>query len=61
MKVTMGRKAKLKKARKSLSKENNVMQNNSDKFIQHVERQGYSLRKPQTAPSMPEKRIDPQV
>ena len=61
MKVTMGRKAKLKKARKYSSQENKVMQNNSDQFIQHIERQGYSLQKPQTAPSMPEKRIDPQV
>lgn len=57
----MGRKAKLKKARKLPSKENRVMQNNSDQFIQHIERQGYSLKKPQTAPNMPEKRIDPQV
>ncbi len=57
----MGRKAKLKKERKSNPENRSNSQSNSDQFVQHLERQGYSLKKPQIAPEMPEKKIDPQV
>ncbi|MDJ0659206.1 MAG: hypothetical protein QNJ42_06905 [Crocosphaera sp.] len=57
----MGRKAKLKKERKTTPKkiDNNV--NNTDQFVEHLERQGYSLKKPKMAPDMPDKNIEPQV
>ena len=57
----MGRKAKLKQKRKSHPKNRENSRNNSDQFVQHLERQGYSLNKPETAPEMPKKKIDPQV
>ncbi|MEM8780153.1 MAG: hypothetical protein AAGF26_15030 [Cyanobacteria bacterium P01_G01_bin.49] len=57
----MGRKAKLKKARKIYSDQIEANQNNSDQFVQNLERQGYSLKNPKIAPNMPEKRINPQV
>ncbi|ACB50682.1 hypothetical protein cce_1332 [Crocosphaera subtropica ATCC 51142] len=57
----MGRKAKLKKERKSHPQTVNHCGNSSDQFVQHLERQGYSLKKPKMAPDMPEKKIDPQV
>ncbi|MEA5512169.1 hypothetical protein VB715_20555 [Crocosphaera sp. UHCC 0190] len=57
----MGRKAKLKKERKSLPNENNGSQSNPDQFVQHLERQGYSLKQVKIAPDMPDKPIDPQV
>ena len=57
----MGRKAKLKKERKSRSKKVDVSGVNSDEFVKHLERQGYSLKKPKIAPEMPEKKIEPQV
>ena len=57
----MGRKAKLKKARKSQPQKIDNCHNNSDEFVQHLERQGYSLKKPKIAPEMPKKKIEPQV
>ena len=57
----MGRKAKLKKERKSAPQKIKHSEANSDQFVQHLERQGYSLQKPKMAPEMPEKKIDPQV
>ncbi len=57
----MGRKAKLKKERKSHPENRGNFRSNSDQFVQHLERQGYSLNKPETAPEMPDKKIDPQV
>lgn len=57
----MGRKAKLKKERKAQSKKIDNDVNNRDKFVQHLERQGYSLKKPKMAPDMPDETIEPQV
>ncbi|MDJ0510559.1 MAG: hypothetical protein QNJ64_15095 [Crocosphaera sp.] len=57
----MGRKAKLKKARKSQPQTVDTSNNNSDEFVQHLERQGYSLKRPEIAPDMPNKNIEPQV
>ncbi|MDJ0578541.1 hypothetical protein [Crocosphaera sp.] len=57
----MGRKAKLKKERKSNPKKVDSSGVNSDEFVKHLERQGYSLKKPKIAPEMPEKKIEPQV
>ncbi|GBF79339.1 hypothetical protein [Aphanothece sacrum] len=57
----MGRKAKLKQRKKSqinLSKPELI---DSDQFVQHLERQGYSLKKPNLAPEVPQKRIEPQI
>ena len=57
----MGRKAKLKKARKCQPEKIDNSKHNSDEFVQHLERQGYSLKKPKIAPDMPNKNIEPQV
>ncbi|WP_198648559.1 hypothetical protein [Cyanothece sp. BG0011] len=57
----MGRKAKLKKERKEQPKQLKKSSQNSDQFVQHLERQGYSLKKAKMAPDMPNKKIDPQV
>ena len=57
----MGRKARLKKERKSHPENRENSQSNSDQFVQHLERQGYSLKKAKMAPEMPDKKIDPQV
>lgn len=57
----MGRKARLKKERKSHPKNRENSQTNSDQFVQHLERQGYSLKKAKMAPEMPDQKIDPQV
>ncbi len=57
----MGRKAKLKKERKEQPKQRKNSSQNSDQFVQHLERQGYSLKKAKMAPNMPEQKIDPQV
>ncbi|MDJ0845572.1 hypothetical protein [Crocosphaera sp.] len=57
----MGRKAKLKKERKIQPKKIDNDLNNRDQFVQHLERQGYSLKKPKIAPDMPDKTIEPQV
>ena len=57
----MGRKAKLKKERKTKPKKIDHDVNHTDKFVQHIERQGYSLKKPKMAPDMPDKNIEPQV
>jgi hypothetical protein len=57
----MGRKAKLKQVKKSqinLSKPELI---DSDQFVQHLETQGYSLKKPNHAPEVPQKRIEPQI
>lgn len=57
----MGRKAKLKQVKKShinLSKPELI---DSDQFVQHLERQGYSLKKPNHAPEVPQKFIEPQI
>ncbi|MEL4897235.1 hypothetical protein [Crocosphaera sp. Alani8] len=32
-----------------------------DKFVENLERQGYSLKNPKMSPGVPEKKIDPQV
>jgi hypothetical protein len=57
----MGRKAKLKKEKKLQPKKPDNSSTTSDKFVQNLERQGYSLKKPQIAPNMPDKHIEPQV
>ncbi len=57
----MGRKAKLKQERKTSPQKGEISGNSPDQFVQHLERQGYSLKKPKMAPDMPEKKIDPQV
>ncbi len=57
----MGRKAKLKKSRKSETQKTDTSKHNSDQFVQHLERQGYSLKKAKMAPDMPNKNIEPQV
>lgn len=57
----MGRKAKLKKERKEQPKKSKNNVQNSDKFVQHLERQGYSLKQAKMAPDMPEKKINPEV
>ena len=57
----MGRKAKLKKERKNSSQKIDDSKMNSDQFVQHLERQGYSLKKAKMAPEMPDKKIEPQV
>ena len=57
----MGGKAKLKKERKSNPKNVDSSGVNSDEFVKHLERQGYSLKKPKIAPEMPDKKIEPQV
>ncbi|CCQ64134.1 hypothetical protein [Crocosphaera watsonii] len=57
----MGRKAKLKKKRKSSPKKVDNSGANSDEFVKHLERQGYSLKNPKVAPDMPDKKIEPQV
>ena len=57
----MGRKAKLKKERKSSPKKVDNSGANSDEFVKHLERQGYSLKNPKVAPHMPDKKIEPQV
>ena len=57
----MGRKAKLKKERKSNPKKVENSGVNPDEFVKDLERQGYSLKKPKIAPEMPEKKIEPQV
>ncbi len=57
----MGRKAKLKKERKSHPKKRDNSSINSDQFVQNLERQGYALKQPKIAPDMPDKHIEPQV
>ncbi|ACK66131.1 hypothetical protein PCC8801_2099 [Rippkaea orientalis PCC 8801] len=57
----MGRKAKLKKVRKSQSDLSSFPQSNPNQFVNNIERQGYSLNRPERAPDVPQKRVDPQV
>lgn len=57
----MGRKAKLKQARKSPLDQPNSVPSDRDQFVQHMERQGYSLKRTELAPEVPRKRIEPQV
>ena len=57
----MGRKAKLKKVRKSQADSSNSPQTNPNQFVKNLERQGYSLKNLERAPDVPQKRVDPQV
>ncbi|MGB5594249.1 MAG: hypothetical protein WBM62_09515 [Crocosphaera sp.] len=57
----MGRKAKLKKERKSYPNKIDNSSTNSAQFVQNLERQGYALKQAKIAPDMPDKHIEPQV
>jgi hypothetical protein len=60
----MGKKAKLKKVRKEIDLSGtNEVNNHAEPqhFVKQLERQGYSLKRIQRAPDVPENRIDPQV
>lgn len=57
----MGRKAKLKKVRKMSLEKGVNHSKDPDKFVENLERQGYSLKNPKMSPGVPEKKIDPQV
>jgi hypothetical protein len=59
----MGKKAKLKKMRKSepLETSEPIEASDSDDFVRDIERHGYSLKRIQRAPEVPNKSKEPQV
>ncbi len=57
----MGRKAKLKKVKKSSSDLSSSEKLNPNEFVKNIERQGYPLKRLERAPDVPQKRIDPQI
>jgi hypothetical protein len=61
----MGKQSKLKKIRKLAALETENLShseaNDPNQFIKNLERQGYSLKRSQQAPDIPEKRVDPQI
>ncbi|MCU0533535.1 MAG: hypothetical protein MUD14_06535 [Hydrococcus sp. Prado102] len=58
----MGKQAKLKKIRKSGQEESiTQLPNDRDRFVEHIEKQGYSFKQIQHAPEVPTKRTEPQV
>ena len=61
----MGRKAKIKKARKQASKQKSAQhqpQNDNTKFVRQLEIQGYQLKHNiQRSPELPDNKVDPQV
>ncbi|NJK48513.1 hypothetical protein HC931_10285 [Candidatus Gracilibacteria bacterium] len=60
----MGKQAKLKKIRKSGQEESITQlpeENDRDRFIEQIEKQGYSFKQIQHAPEVPTKRTEPQV
>lgn len=60
----MGKKAKLKKLRKSEPLEiisEQIEASARDSFVRDIERHGYSLKRIQRAPEVPARRNEPQV
>jgi hypothetical protein len=60
----MGKKAKLKKMRKSEPLETNskpIETSDRDSFVRDLERHGYSLKRIQRAPEVPNQSKEPQV
>jgi hypothetical protein len=60
----MGKQSKLKKMRKSGQEESAAQspeQIDRDRFVQDIEKQGYSFKRIQRAPTVPTKRPEPQV
>ena len=61
----MGRKAKIKKARKQASKQKCAQpqpKNDNTKFVRQLERQGYQLKNNiQRSPELPDNKVDPQL
>jgi hypothetical protein len=59
----MGKKAKLKKLRSEPLEINSeqIEPSNRDLFVRQIEQHGYSLKRIQRAPEVPNKRNEPQV
>ncbi|WP_013320527.1 hypothetical protein [Gloeothece verrucosa] len=58
----MGKKAKLKKIRKEPLPDNqNKADFAPDQFVKNLEKQGYSFKKIEHSPEIPENRIEPQI
>lgn len=58
----MGRQAKLKKNRASSKKSPKPPeQNDPDRFVRQLNRQGYNLQQIQHSPELPDSKVDPQV
>ena len=58
----MGRKAKLKQTRKESKKQpQNQIENNPNKFVDQLQRQGYQFNNIQHSPELPEDKPEPQV
>ena len=63
----MGRKAKLKQARREGKKKSSSLSakskqnDNLNEFVQQIEKQGYQLQKIERSPEIPEHKIEPKL
>ena len=63
----MGRQAKLKKQRKQAQQNPQVesspaeVEPNSTAFVEHMEKEGYSLKQTQSCPEIPDNSVKPQI
>jgi DNA-binding winged helix-turn-helix (wHTH) protein len=60
----MGKQSKIKKIRKQQSTPSQTPtteNSDRDRFIQNIEKQGYSFKQSQHAPEVPTKKVDPQL
>lgn len=60
----MGKQAKLKKIKKLIQQDVSSLSptpTDPDRFVEHLEKQGYSLKRIQHAPEIPTQKREPQV